>query len=157
MSETADLEARCFPSFWTKEQFAEAWRQDWFAGYGLFRSEEMLGYITLSVLAGELEVLNIALRPAERGQGLSWSLMSQARSDTLAGSHRRRKGLEPQGWENGVLEVRVGNAAARALYRSLGFTEAGLRRHYYTDGEDAVVMTVTAEGFLRCLQKRGER
>lgn len=40
-----------------------------------------------------------------------------------------------------TLEVRTGNAAARALYAGAGFAEVGRRRRYYTDGEDAVLMT----------------
>ena len=40
-----------------------------------------------------------------------------------------------------VLEVRVSNFAAQALYRAQGFRLAGLRRRYYRDtGEDALVM-----------------
>jgi len=43
-----------------------------------------------------------------------------------------------------TLEVRVGNDAAKALYRSFGFTVAGRRPRYYTDdGEDAYVMSTT--------------
>ena len=40
-----------------------------------------------------------------------------------------------------VLEVRVSNFAAQALYRAHGFRLAGLRRGYYRDtGEDALIM-----------------
>ena len=144
MPEVAALEALCFPSAWTAGQFAEAWQQDWFAGYGLFQDNTLAGYITLSVLAGELEVLNIALLPEFRGRGLSFPLMSYALHDTLRGGHLLKKGLAPAGWERGVLEVRTGNLPARALYTSLGFKPAGLRRHYYSDGEDALVMTLEA-------------
>ncbi|MAP60843.1 MAG: ribosomal-protein-alanine acetyltransferase, partial [Halieaceae bacterium] len=44
------------------------------------------------------------------------------------------------------LEVRSSNVAARALYKSLGFSETGLRPKYYAtpDGrEDAILMTLT--------------
>jgi len=39
-----------------------------------------------------------------------------------------------------TLEVRRSNAPARALYSSLGFEEAGVRRDYYGRGEDALIM-----------------
>ena len=39
------------------------------------------------------------------------------------------------------LEVRPSNAAARTLYRSLGFRETGRRPRYYGD-EDALLMTL---------------
>lgn len=147
MPKTAELEALCFPSAWTSEQFAEAWPQDWFAGYGLFENGMLKGYIVLSVLYGELEVLNIALHPECRGKGLSYPLMFFALKDSLEGGHLSRKGKAREGWERAVLEVRVGNAAARALYTRLGFTEAGCRKNYYSDGEDAVVMTLDAGHF----------
>ena len=44
------------------------------------------------------------------------------------------------------LEVRSSNVAARALYKSLGFSETGLRPKYYVtpDGrEDAILMMLT--------------
>ena len=153
MPEVAELEKSCFSSSWTREQFDKAWSQDWFAGYGIFRDSEIIGYITLSVLGGELEVLNIALRPEERGKGLSKPLMSYALKDTLAGKHRARKQKSPEGWETAVLEVRIGNIPARALYSRLGFVQCGLRKQYYTDGEDAVVMTLMADNFLHKLSQ----
>lgn len=144
MPDVAGLEALCFSSAWTAGQFADAWEQDWFAAYGLFLDGGLAGYITLSVLEGELEVLNVALRPECRGRGLSYPLMSYALHDTLQGGHLLKKGRPASGWERGVLEVRTGNMPARALYARLGFLSAGIRRHYYVDGEDALVMTLEA-------------
>ena len=46
-----------------------------------------------------------------------------------------------------TLECRVSNVAARALYRGCGFEEAGERRRYYADGEDAVIMTRRLDAF----------
>ena len=147
MPETAALEARCFPSSWTEEQFSEAWKQSWFAGYGLFQGARLIGYIVLSILAEEVEVLNIALLPEFRGQHLSKKLMAFALSDTLNGNHCYRKGLDSQGWKNVFLEVRIGNVPAKALYASLGFIEIGVRRHYYSNGEDAIIMALNADNF----------
>lgn len=41
-----------------------------------------------------------------------------------------------------LLEVRASNSPALALYTSLGFERVGLRKRYYSDGEDAVLMTL---------------
>lgn len=150
MPECAVLEALCFPSCWSAEQFCETWKETWFAGYGLFENDRLLAYISLSVLAGELEVLNIAVHPDSRGRGLSRSLMAFALSDSLNNGHLLRRGLEastPVGWESAVLEVRVGNVPARALYSGLGFIEAGIRKRYYSDGEDALIMTLDSASF----------
>ena len=45
------------------------------------------------------------------------------------------------GGESLTLEVRESNTSAVALYEGLAYERAGLRRGYYQDGEDAVVMT----------------
>jgi ribosomal-protein-alanine N-acetyltransferase len=79
--------------------------------------------------------------------------MSFALADTLEGKHRERRGLSAEGWENGVLEVRVGNVPARALYSGLGFAEAGMRKSYYSDGEDALIMTLSPEDFRKALER----
>ena len=61
------------------------------------------------------------------------------------------KALPPHFWNIGsagitrlLLEVRAGNAAAQSLYLKYGFTEVGIRKHYYPlpEGghEDAVLM-----------------
>jgi ribosomal-protein-alanine N-acetyltransferase len=47
-----------------------------------------------------------------------------------------------QGAERLFLEVATGNAPARALYAAMGFVEIGQRRHYYPDGDDALIMVV---------------
>jgi ribosomal-protein-alanine N-acetyltransferase len=39
------------------------------------------------------------------------------------------------------LEVAESNAAAQALYMAAGFAEVGRRRHYYSDGTDALVLS----------------
>ncbi len=156
MPECAALEALCFSSHWSAEQFADSWRQSWFAGYGLFLEGRLTAYISLSVLAGELEVLNIAVHPEARGRGLSRPLMAFALADTLEGGHLLRRGMKvpaAESWENGVLEVRVGNAPARALYSGLGFQEAGMRKRYYADGEDALIMTLEPQAFRNALPR----
>lgn len=51
-------------------------------------------------------------------------------------AHAERRGVDAL-----TLEVRVGNTAARGLYRRFGFVPAGIRPGYYADnGEDALIM-----------------
>ena len=152
MPEVAAFEALCFPSAWNAEQFSSAWKEDWFAAYGSFASGSMVAYITLSVLDGELEVLNIAVHPRCRGRGLSRPLMGYALADTFEGGHLVRRGREKKGWSRAFLEVRPSNAPAIALYTSLGFRRAGLRKHYYADGEDASVLDLDCRDFLNIWQ-----
>jgi ribosomal-protein-alanine N-acetyltransferase len=51
------------------------------------------------------------------------------------------------GAASATLEVRAGNAKARALYRGFGFRVVGRRKGYYkNNGEDAVLMTAEPIG-----------
>jgi ribosomal-protein-alanine N-acetyltransferase len=93
---------------------------------------EVVGYLMAWRGADELHILNLAVAPERRRQGLAARLLDAALM--LA----RRGGLSAV-----TLEVRPGNEAARQLYRSFGFTEAGRRPGYYADtGEDALILTL---------------
>lgn len=129
MAAVAALEASCFSAPWREEQLRMALEQPHFIVYGLKRQGRLVAYISLNLVAGEAEVLNIATSPEERRQGHARRLLRYA----LAGLPGGRA----------VLEVRVGNAPALALYRSFGFERVGVRRGYYHDtGEDALIMSL---------------
>jgi ribosomal-protein-alanine N-acetyltransferase len=87
------------------------------------------GFVLASAIAGQSEILTLAVVPARRRAGLGQALLQAA----MAEAGRRGAGEM-------FLEVATGNAAARALYESAGFRAAGLRRRYYADGADALVL-----------------
>jgi len=99
------------------------------------------GFALLQLAGDEAEVLTLAVRPAARRRGLARSLMSRA--STRAAS---------LGATRLFLEVAEDNAPARALYASLGFTEAGRRARYYArpDGVriDALLLALNLSGPL---------
>ncbi len=74
----------------------------------------------------------IAVAPAARGRGLGRGLMHALITEA------RRRGIAEL-----FLEVRADNPIARALYRSLGFEEIGVRPRYYRRGIDAIMMRLT--------------
>ena len=78
------------------------------------------GFVVVREVAGEAEVLTIAVHPAWQGRGVGRMLMDAALRDLYA---RRAEAL--------FLEVDGGNAPALALYRRLGFREVGRRDAYY--------------------------
>jgi ribosomal-protein-alanine N-acetyltransferase len=91
----------------------------------------VLGFIALRVIAGEAEILNLAVAPECRQRGVGRALLvAGLKCAQEAGAHKI------------FLEVRSSNVGARALYASLGFREDGRRSNYYRDPfEDALVLS----------------
>jgi ribosomal-protein-alanine N-acetyltransferase len=82
-----------------------------------------------SLYADEAEILSLAVLPSERRRGIANALLA-------ACEHAWRTAGVRGAW----LEVRRDNRGALLLYERRGWTDAGLRRGYYDDGTDAVVM-----------------
>src|SRR5215471_21477126 len=94
---------------------------------------EIAGFIVARLIAGELHVNNVAVRPEFRGRRIGSELLQT----TLQLAERREATVAQ-------LEVRAGNEAAQKLYRSCGFEVVGRRRGYYrAPTEDALLMSLT--------------
>lgn len=72
-------------------------------------------------------IYSVIVDPAARGLGLGAKLVTSAEAEA------RRLGLARMS-----LEVRADNAAARAMYARLGYTEAAQLSAYYDDGADGL-------------------
>jgi ribosomal-protein-alanine N-acetyltransferase len=97
------------------------------------QAENIYGFVVARVIAGEAEVLTLAVRPDMRRRGLARSLMAAV---CLRAADYGARVI----W----LEAAVDNSAALALYQSLGFEAAGRRTAYYGREQgrpvDALVM-----------------
>ncbi|TNF20799.1 MAG: ribosomal-protein-alanine N-acetyltransferase [Rhodobacteraceae bacterium] len=78
------------------------------------------GFALARVTLDEAELLTIVTDPGQRRQGVARALLTE----TLAAAQARGAAVM-------FLEVAEDNSAARALYRSCGFAEAGRRKAYY--------------------------
>ena len=128
----ADVHALAFDHPWSAEEIAEL-----MSGPGAFaqlaESAGPVAFILCRAIAGEAEILTLAVSPAARRRGVARGLVEAA-----AGAARIA------GAEAMFLEVADDNLAAIGLYEGAGFTRAGLRRGYYDRGPqglaDALVM-----------------
>ena len=77
----------------------------------------------------EAELLNLAVMPEARQQGVGLALLEALR--------RVARGTL-------FLEVAEGNGAARALYRKAGWEVVAVRKEYYGPGNNAIVMKITS-------------
>ena len=86
----------------------------------------MVGFLAWRrVDAAESEVLNMAIRPEWRRRGVARELM---------------RGMLAETGGEVFLEVRESNAAARNLYKSMGFQEVSSRPAYYEDPREAAIV-----------------
>ena len=131
----AELERLCFSSPWS-EKALELYLTDGIAFVAAGADGRALGYGGMLPSGNEGEILNLAVHPDARRQGLGGALL-----DALLAEAKRR------GLALVALEVRVSNLGAIALYRSRGFAVAGVRRRFYTAPvEDAYTMVWEADG-----------
>ena len=89
----------------------------------------LIGFILSRLIAGEAEILSVAIAQAWRGRGFSRPLLDL---------HLRR--LAGLGARTVFLEVDKHNAPACRLYRQAGFYEVGQRQGYYDSGAAALVL-----------------
>lgn len=89
----------------------------------------IVGYAGLAAAGDQADVQTIAVLAEWRGTGVGGAMLTEL----LAEAARR-------GAVSVFLEVRADNLGAQAVYDRFGFERIGLRRRYYEDGTDAIMM-----------------
>jgi ribosomal-protein-alanine N-acetyltransferase len=112
------------------ETFIVAEEDGKIVGYVMCRIEVGLASFGLGGLIRKGHVVSIAVLPQGRRKGVAQALMTKA----MDGMRHYKAKLC-------YLEVRVTNAAGVALYKKLGFEVSRTSNGYYSDGEDAYVMS----------------
>lgn len=95
----------------------------------------IVAYAGLAVAADQADVQTIAVLDKHRRTGIGGAMLTEL----LAEAGRR-------GAREIFLEVRADNPQAQAVYRHFGFEEIGIRRRYYDDGTDALMMRRSLDG-----------
>lgn len=99
-------------------------------GYIMCRIEVGLSNFGLGGLVRKGHIVSIAVMPQSRHKGMASLLIKRA-----------LEGMAYYKAKQGFLEVRVTNEPAITLYKKLGFEITRTINGYYSDGEDAYVMT----------------
>ncbi|MBZ0265460.1 ribosomal protein S18-alanine N-acetyltransferase [bacterium] len=127
----AEAEVKCFPEdAWDESAIRESVLHPLSYSLVQMNNNVLSGYLISFVYAGEAHLFNIAILPKFRQRGYASELLSH--------------------WMNIItvmdarvvyLEVRHSNQAAISLYEKFGFRTVGVRTKYYSNGEDAILMT----------------
>ena len=129
--EVAAIEAVCFSEPWSEQAYVEACeKENYLYLAAVDESGHAVGMCGLIIGPFEAEVMNVAVHPDYRGQGIAQKLMTALME---AGASR--------GVKEYTLEVRVSNVGAIHVYESHGFVGEGIRPGFYSKPtEDALIM-----------------
>ena len=124
------LDREAFFDPWSRETWQEELRNIIAIWIVEELEEQIVGYAGLWTVAGEAQIMRVAVRKELRDQGLGLALT---------------RALLQKAWDTGVdaitLEVRENNLAALKVYERCGFVSGGVRPGYYEDThEGAVIM-----------------
>lgn len=122
------LDAASLNGLWTPEQWRTELADARRPGIGHWQQQQLEAMACGWLVLDELHVTLVAVAPHRRRQGLGGAVLG-----ALLREGRRL------GAAHATLEVAAGNQAARALYAAAGFQEAGRRRGYYRNGDDALI------------------
>lgn len=126
----AELEKICFSDPWSETSIASELNNKLSLWMVAIDDEKVIGYVGSQTVLGETDMMNIAVHPDYRKQGIGTALIVG-----LIGE------LELRGSHSLMLEVRASNTPAISVYEKLGFIEVGRRKNYYRNPkEDALIM-----------------
>ena len=130
VSQVAQLEKLCFSSPWSENSVASELNNPLSFWLVAMEGDRLAGYVGSQSVMGESDMMNVAVHPDFRRQGIARKLIEELIA-----------ALKDRDCHSLTLEVRASNAPALALYEALGFQEVGCRRNYYRDPkEDARIL-----------------
>lgn len=130
VAQVAELEKLCFSDPWSENSVASELKNPLALWLVARNGATVVGYVGSQSVQGEADMMNVAVHPDYRRQGIARQLVTELVNV-----------LADKGVHSLALEVRVSNAPAIALYEQLGFQQVGRRPNYYRNPkEDALIL-----------------
>jgi len=130
------IEGAAYPTSWSRSVFEGELDQvrDGSRCYLVARrGREVVGYAGVWIVpdpdGDQAHVTNVVVAAEHRRRGIATELLLELAHEII-----------DRGCVAWTLEVRASSAGAQALYRRFGFGPAGVRKRYYDNSEDAIVM-----------------
>ena len=120
-----------FDSFWDYQTLKEELSSSFSKYFVAKKANIIVGFAGIKIILDEAELMNIVTRKNMRNQGIASSMLNQLISYCKSS---KIKSLN--------LEVNVQNSIAINLYKKYNFKEVGLRKKYYNNTYDAILMTL---------------
>ena len=130
VSQVAALEKICFADPWSEMSIASELQNLWSYWLVALEGDRVIGYVGSQSSIDEADIMNVAVHPDFRRQGIAEALINRLVAD-----------LKERDIHALLLEVRVSNTPAITLYEKLGFSQVGRRKNYYHNPkEDALIL-----------------
>lgn len=130
VEQVAALEKLCFSAPWSPNAIAGELTNPLSLWVVAADNGTVAGYVGSQSVLGESDMMNLAVLPAYRRQGVAYKLVAMLIEK-----------LCEQDVHSLTLEVRASNEAAISLYDKIGFVQVGRRPNYYTNPkEDALIL-----------------
>ena len=125
-----EIDQHALGGFWSREQWLSELEHQQRLTLGRWNSarSQLLSLASGWLVAGELQVMLVAVQPELQGRGLGRQVLQAL-----------LEGAQARGCSSASLEVAASNQAAIGLYSALGFINCGQRSGYYRNGEDALL------------------
>ena len=128
--QVAELEKLCFSDPWSEKSVASELENPLSLWLVAVDGDTVAGYVGSQTVIDESDMMNVAVHPDHRRQGVAEALVLALAAE-----------LKAMGSRCLTLEVRASNAPAIALYEKLGFVQIGLRKNYYRNPkENALIL-----------------
>ena len=128
--QVAQLEKICFADPWSELSISLELTNVWSYWLVALDGDTVVGYVGSQSSIDEADIMNVAVHPDYRRQGIAEKLINTLVAD-----------LKKRGCHALLLEVRVSNTPAVTLYEKLGFAQVGCRKNYYRNPkEDALIL-----------------
>lgn len=154
VDEVLEIENAVFPMPWSRASFYHELTQNERGFYLVVRLRrgrgegQLLAYGGFWLIKDEAHICTLAVRPGWQRKGLG-ELVLIALLDWAV----------MLGADMATLEVRISNRPAQGLYHKYGFKVVGQRPRYYSNREDALIMTafrIASAPFQKMLEERKE-
>lgn len=113
---------------WSNEQYSEAYNDNNYVFLGCFDNEKLLSFLVANESTDDVNILMLATSENNKNNGYAKSLIEYLQSYVK----KQSKTLS--------LEVKENNLTAINLYTKLEFKVVYVRKHYYKDGQNAIIM-----------------
>ncbi len=127
--ELSYIELQIFPTPWSENSLRSCLELSNVDGEAALVDDSIIGYFFAQYAADEAHILNVGIIKDYRRMGIATFLLE-----------RFIKRAKAYGAETCYLEVRSGNRSAQQMYFNQGFMPVSVRKQYYPNGEDAIIL-----------------